>query len=47
MAIIALIIVCDSLGGAIIKQERLGKGGKPFVIYKFRTMNLDAEANGP
>lgn len=47
MAIIALIIVFDSPGGAIFKQERLGKGGKPFVIYKFRTMNHDAEVNGP
>lgn len=47
MAIIALIIALDSPGGAIFKQERLGKGGKPFVIYKFRTMNHDAEVNGP
>ena len=36
MAIIALLIVLDSPGGAIFKQERLGKNGKPFLIYKFR-----------
>ena len=47
MAIIALLIVLDSPGGAIFKQERLGKNGKPFLIYKFRTMNHDAEVNGP
>ena len=47
MAIIALVIVFDSPGGAIFKQQRLGKGGKTFVIYKFRTMNHNAEINGP
>lgn len=34
-------------GPAIFKQERIGKGGKPFYIYKFRSMRLDAEKNGP
>lgn len=29
------------------KQERLGINGKPFMIYKFRSMRLDAEENGP
>lgn len=47
MMIIALLIVIDSPGGAIFKQERLGKNGKPFLIYKFRTMNSDAEKDGP
>lgn len=47
MAIIALIIVLDSPGAPIFKQERLGLNGKPFVIYKFRTMYMDAEKNGP
>ena len=47
MAVIALIILIDSPSGAIFRQERLGKNGKPFVIYKFRTMNIDAEVNGP
>lgn len=34
-------------GPAIYKQERIGKGGKPFYIYKFRSMKVDAEKQGP
>lgn len=30
----------------IYSQERIGKGGKPFRIYKFRTMVVDAEKDG-
>ena len=44
--LIALVIVLDSPGGAIFKQERLGRGGKPFMLYKFRTMVADAERDG-
>lgn len=47
MSLIALAIVIESKGGAIFKQERLGLNGKPFTIYKFRSMRTDAEANGP
>lgn len=31
----------------LYKQERIGRFGRPFFIYKFRTMRTDAEANGP
>lgn len=37
----------DSPGKVIYAQERLGKGGKPFRIYKFRTMFVNAEPDGP
>lgn len=34
-------------GPAIFKQERIGRFGRPFYIYKFRSMRLDAEKHGP
>jgi len=37
----------DSEGTIFIKQERIGYHGKPFFIYKFRTMRSDAEKDGP
>ena len=37
----------DSKGSIFLKQERIGYHGKPFMIYKFRTMRNDAEKNGP
>lgn len=46
MLIIALVIVLDSPGGAVYKQERLGLNGKKFTVYKFRTMRKDAEKDG-
>lgn len=38
LLIVALAIRIDSKGPAIFKQERIGKGQKPFMLYKFRTM---------
>ena len=43
-AIIILAIRRDSPGQAIFRQLRIGKGGRPFTAYKFRTMVADAEA---
>ena len=44
--IICLIIKADSKGGCFFIQERIGKGGKPFGILKFRTMRCGADADG-
>lgn len=37
----------SSPGPAFYKQERIGLNGKPFQIYKFRSMAMGAEENGP
>ncbi len=42
MLIIALVVKLDSKGPAIFKQKRVGKNGKPFNFYKFRSMRTDA-----
>jgi lipopolysaccharide/colanic/teichoic acid biosynthesis glycosyltransferase len=41
---IALAIRLDSRGPALFRQRRLGRYGKPFRMWKFRTMVVDAEA---
>ncbi len=45
--LLALITLFASKGPVFYKQERIGKWGKPFTIYKFRSMRVDAESNGP
>jgi len=45
--IIGILIKIDSEGPVIYKQKRVGKGGKDFYIYKFRTMYLNADKIGP
>lgn len=47
MLLIAVLICSESAGSALYKQERIGKDGKPFTMYKFRSMYIDAEAAGP
>lgn len=37
----------ESRGAVFFKQERIGRGGRPFNIYKFRTMKINAEEDGP
>lgn len=45
--ITAIIVKAGSKGPIIYSQERIGLGGKPFVMHKFRSMNVNAELNGP
>ncbi len=47
MAMLALLIRSSGKGPVIFRQERIGRHGKPFMIYKFRSMEDDAEAGGP
>ena len=46
MAAAALLIKCDSNGPVFFKQERIGRGFRPFLIYKFRTMRQDFDSQG-
>ena len=46
MLLIALAVRLDSPGRAIFRQERVGKDGKIFTLYKFRTMRDGADRNG-
>jgi lipopolysaccharide/colanic/teichoic acid biosynthesis glycosyltransferase len=43
----ALRIKFGSKGPIFFSQERIGYKGKPFTIYKFRSMKVDAEQDGP
>jgi exopolysaccharide biosynthesis polyprenyl glycosylphosphotransferase len=48
MLVIAVLVRLTSRGPALYTQERTGLGDEPFVMLKFRTMRLDAEArSGP
>ncbi len=46
MLMIALVVLINSEGPALYKQERVGLNGKRFILYKFRSMRMDAESNG-
>lgn len=45
--LISILIKCSSKGPVLFKQRRIGKGKKEFMIFKFRTMKIDAPANVP
>lgn len=45
LLLVGILIACTG-GNVIYRQERIGYKGKPFMIYKFRTMRIDAEKNG-
>jgi lipopolysaccharide/colanic/teichoic acid biosynthesis glycosyltransferase len=44
---VAMLVKVTSKGPAIYSQERIGRDGKPYRIYKFRSMRTDAEVAGP
>jgi exopolysaccharide biosynthesis polyprenyl glycosylphosphotransferase len=45
--ITAIVVISTSKGSALFSQERIGIHGKPFTIYKYRSMRIDAEKDGP
>jgi lipopolysaccharide/colanic/teichoic acid biosynthesis glycosyltransferase len=47
LAVLALWVKLDSPGPAFYRGKRVGKDGRLFQIYKFRTMLLGAESQGP
>ena len=46
MLLCALAVKLEDGGPVIYSQERIGRGGRPFMIHKFRSMRTDAEAPG-
>ena len=46
LLLIAVAVKLDSKGPVVFKQKRLGRDGREFYIYKFRTMVVDAEKGG-
>ncbi|MEN3974101.1 TIGR03013 family XrtA/PEP-CTERM system glycosyltransferase [Emcibacter sp. SYSU 3D8] len=43
----ALLVRLTSPGPVLFRQERVGQHGRTFMLYKFRSMRVDAEAGGP
>ena len=46
LLIVVFLVKISSKGPSIYKQTRIGKNNKKFILYKFRTMHIDAEKDG-
>jgi exopolysaccharide biosynthesis polyprenyl glycosylphosphotransferase len=46
MAVAAVLVRCSGRGPVLFRQIRIGEGGEPFEIFKFRTMIVQAEQDG-
>ena len=47
LLLVAVLVKLDSPGPVFFRQQRVGRGGVPFSIHKFRTMQMDAPLRGP
>ncbi len=47
MIAVAALVRIDSAGPVLYRQERVGLGGRHFILLKFRSMRANAEVNGP
>ncbi len=47
LLLVAVVIAMESPGGVLFRQRRIGRHFRPFSIYKFRTMVVDANLRGP
>lgn len=47
LLVVSIAVKTNSKGPVFFRQERIGLKGKPFNIYKFRSMKVDAEKSGP
>src|SRR5688572_26133011 len=47
LAVVAILIKLDDGGPVLYRQRRVGRGGRPFLMFKFRSMRVRAEEGGP
>ena len=44
LLVFAILVKCTSKGPVLFKDKRIGKNGKDIVVWKFRSMFIDAES---